>query len=1268
MNHQSSTFQSSRYSSKCASLLLFLYLATIHLQTIHASPSSSPTTTRDDDNTSKQPQYYPSFLEMPTPTGNIDDVSCNVEQLEEANDSQLHSILMDLIQTSFFKNFKVDLDQRCPVGTWDDVKHKKKKEEDTEKGNKDGHGNNDEGGNCEGGLDDMDEDAPPACSLSKDNGASFLFDSPTSSSKSTPFSPSSSSKTQSTTFTKTFTKQNDNDDDGKCQGGLDDMDEDAPPACSLVSEDDGGSFLSGLSTQSTSSSTTTSSNGGWDSESVRDTFTWSNPSDPIVQDDANEQEGCEEEALKDGSLPDTFWMDMCSNITLGSGMQNTNLVLNPERNTGYNGTHIWTAIYNENCRSLDGVDSDDMCYEERVLYRLLSGLHASTTLSIAKNYYPPNKRKGRDQWTPNPTYFYEKFGQNPEYIRNVHFSYVVLLRALKKANKVLSEIDIHTGNIIDDETSKILLNRLLESSILRSCSDVFAAFDESLMFQRKEKSGDTIFDGDTPTIPDISLEQNFKGVFHNISSILDCVQCQQCKLHGKMAMLGYGTALKILFLPREDMIASSLSRNEIVAFINTIAKFSEAMKEVRELTSLYWSMDMEAKKPSPTTITITPPSKKDIPTTEIAAVDPVDAAIGATATLKKAGLISDSREGELIGLALKHDPDLMALAKYYASDLTKFLTFSKVIGTLGNAPTEPDAIVIGTGLAGLAATLRILDRGGKVLLIEKEHLLGGNSNKASSGVNACCPHNNTSEDTIQSFIADTTKSAGDGAQPALIQTLVEKSASAVEWLEQRVGVDLSLVAQLGGHKNKRTHRPKNGMVGAEIIYGMQKAVKKYEKTGHVQILLDTKVKKLLQNDDGRVNGVEVDYLVPPSLVQGKSNPIHWKAPNVILATGGFAADRTEKSYLAEYRPELLNMPATAGNFSTGDGVKLSTFIGAGLVDMDKIQIHPTGWVDPADPNNRNKILAGELMRGVGGILVNSEGKRFCNELGTRAYVTDKMLEHDAHYAETKQWNQSNESPTFFLILSSSAAQDAKKHVDHYSHKGLLTKIEGISSLAIWIGLDEHIIRRTMVQYQNSSHAGVDKWGKTSFRGIPSNDLDEEVFYIGKVTPVLHYCMGGISIDVEGNVLDENKNIIQGLHAAGEVTGGVHGVNRLGGNSLLECTVYGSIVGNKIPIQSRDVQLSIDSQPTKTIDDDPPKIREVKNISLNDLSQHNTKDDCWVAIHGNVYDLTDFAEEHPAGAESIYRLGGTDGTEAFQAIHQKSMMDDFDEDLVGVFVG
>ncbi len=272
-----------------------------------------------------------------------------------------------------------------------------------------------------------------------------------------------------------------------------------------------------------------------------------------------------------------------------------------------------------------------------------------------------------------------------------------------------------------------------------------------------------------------------------------------------------------------------------------------------------------------------------------------------------------------------------------------------------------------------------------------------------------------------------------------------------------------------------------------------------------------------------------------------------------------------------------------------------------------------------------------------------------------------MLSHDSYYRSEKKWNRAHEIPTFSLILSSSAVVDGKKHVDHYTHKGLLTRLEGLKALADWMKQDPDNLKRTLLQYRTDADNGSDQWGKTSFQGKPIKDVDNEIFYAGTVTPVLHYCMGGITIDPEGNVLDENKQPILGLHAAGEVTGGVHGNNRLGGNSLLECTVYGTIVGKKIPVQKSKVT-------PKRIIPSPISSKPLEEIPHSTLAEHSTEEDCWVAIHGQVYDLTSFAEEHPAGAESIFKLCGLDGTEAFQSVHNKNMMDDFKEDKVGMYTG
>ena len=274
-----------------------------------------------------------------------------------------------------------------------------------------------------------------------------------------------------------------------------------------------------------------------------------------------------------------------------------------------------------------------------------------------------------------------------------------------------------------------------------------------------------------------------------------------------------------------------------------------------------------------------------------------------------------------------------------------------------------------------------------------------------------------------------------------------------------------------------------------------------------------------------------------------------------------------------------------------------------------------------------------------------------------------MLKHNTIYAVTGVWDKASELPTFSLILASSAVEDGKKHVDLYSHKGLLTKLEGVGALANWMDVDVGTIQATLVQYREDASNGFDRWGKTSYRGIPVENLANETFYAGTVTPVLHYCMGGITIDTEANVLDENLNIIPGLHAVGEVTGGVHGDNRLGGNSLLECTVYGSLVGEKIPLKLRtESSVAPIGKKSNTAKASHSDLHE---ISMEEVSTHNTPEDCWVAIHGEVYDLTLFAEEHPPGAESIYDLAGKDGTEAFHTVHNKGLLDDFREDKIGI---
>merc|ERR1711862_268701 len=259
-------------------------------------------------------------------------------------------------------------------------------------------------------------------------------------------------------------------------------------------------------------------------------------------------------------------------------------------------------------------------------------------------------------------------------------------------------------------------------------------------------------------------------------------------------------------------------------------------------------------------------------------------------------------------------------------------------------------------------------------------------------------------------------------------------------------------------------------------------------------------------------------------------------------------------------------------------------------------------------------------------------------------------------------------------LSEDAGANAKKHVDLYTYKGLMKKIVGLKALADYmnssggnIEYDNNIvtidaIRNTLISYSNDAKNGHDAFGKTTFNNIPklsssTNEEDDDniIFYIGKVTPVLHYCMGGLSITTSGEVLNTSNSIIPGLHAVGEVSGGVHGINRLAGNSLLECTVFGMIVGESIPIKS--LSTTLETAKAKEVEETTTTTLP-KTLSIDELSKHNKQNDCWVSINSKIYNLTEFALEHPPGPESIYEVGGVDATDAFLTVHNIGLLDDF----------
>jgi len=262
--------------------------------------------------------------------------------------------------------------------------------------------------------------------------------------------------------------------------------------------------------------------------------------------------------------------------------------------------------------------------------------------------------------------------------------------------------------------------------------------------------------------------------------------------------------------------------------------------------------------------------------------------------------------------------------------------------------------------------------------------------------------------------------------------------------------------------------------------------------------------------------------------------------------------------LKDYAEDWVkNLPTTNGPWAKGEGIKISREIHARFTDLSRIQVHPTAFVDLAAPTAQKKFLAPEALRGCGGILFNSKGERFVNELGLRDEVTHKVFQHCQPLKL-----ENNQGPVVAYLVLNNAALDLyyAPALAFYRSKGFVRTVENATEFARVYGFDGDTRIRQTIQdyatyYQNSP--SPDPFGKTTF---PTTFSPDEPLHVMIITPAIHYTMGGLAIDTETHILDETNRPIPSLFGAGEVTGGVHGKNRLAGNSLLECVVFGRIAG------------------------------------------------------------------------------------------------------------
>mmetsp|Transcript_3363 Transcript_3363/g.7902 ORF Transcript_3363/g.7902 Transcript_3363/m.7902 type:complete len:489 (-) Transcript_3363:1052-2518(-) len=465
-------------------------------------------------------------------------------------------------------------------------------------------------------------------------------------------------------------------------------------------------------------------------------------------------------------------------------------------------------------------------------------------------------------------------------------------------------------------------------------------------------------------------------------------------------------------------------------------------------------------------------------------------------------------------------------------------------------------IVVGGGLAGLSAAHTAMERGSRVLLVDKNPFMGGNSTKATSGINGAGTRTQRAKgvsDGPEVFEEDTIRGGAKSKEHAKVLTW--ESGPGVEWLIDNFGLDLSLVSRLGGHSQPRTHRGGQKFPGMTITFALMEALEEVaeKQPERARIMLKAKMTKLLKDGKGNVNGLELE-------VGGKK--VCEYGP-VVLATGGYGADNDPDSILHKHRPDLKHMPTTCGDHCTGDGIKFAMRdAGADAVDLNWVQVHPTGLVNPKEPDVAGKtlFLAAEALRGCGGLLLDANGKRFANELGRRDYVSGRMFE---------------EKGPFRLCLNTAASKEIAWHCKHYKGRGLMKSYKNMHELAKEMAIDVNVIKQTFDEHNDveakqlkdpengpfDAYGGGkswDKWGKKFYHNGPNSI--EDAYHVAIVCPVVHYTMGGMKVTPAAEAQTKDDKVIAGLFGAGEVNGGIHGENRLGGSSLLDCVVYGRVAG------------------------------------------------------------------------------------------------------------
>lgn len=498
-----------------------------------------------------------------------------------------------------------------------------------------------------------------------------------------------------------------------------------------------------------------------------------------------------------------------------------------------------------------------------------------------------------------------------------------------------------------------------------------------------------------------------------------------------------------------------------------------------------------------------------------------------------------------------------------------------------------DVVVIGGGGAGLSAAATVLQAGKSAIVLEKYPAVGGNTIRTGGPINAADPEwqqsfqeNPGERQTIESllstdegeihpeYLADfralklefaayqqqfgedkgylfdstllhrmqtyfggkRTDLQGNSiyGQYDLVKILTDRALESVQWLE-KIGVEYNkeIVFAPVGALWRRGHKPVK-KYGTAFILALSKYIEQMKGT----IITDSPAKEFLI-EDGEIKGVIARG------VNGQKITVHAKA--VVLASGGFGANTQMLKQYNTYWSHIADDIKTTNSYAmTGDGIVLGQSVGAGLTGMGFTQMMPV-----ADPNT-GELFSGLQVPPENFVIVNKQGKRFINEFAGRDVLTKAALA---------------EGGLFYLIaddeIKKTAANTSQEKIDRQVAAGTLFRADTLEALALQVGMDPAVLVDTVNKYNGYVEAGRDpEFHKDTF----SLKVEKAPFYATPRQPAVHHTMGGLKIDTATRVLDEHHQPIRHLYAAGEVAGGIHAGNRLGGNALADIFTFGRIAG------------------------------------------------------------------------------------------------------------